>query len=92
MTIRKTSIECHDREAFENFQNEYGKAVSDALAYLTQWALFAYDTVSISWNPRDKEFLAIYTQECDTETSVAKQSFVIGGVWHEQDRRYSFHS
>lgn len=57
-----------------------------ALGYLTQWAYSRDYEVSIEINPSDSELTAIYN------TPSGEREMVIGAVWREYSRQFTFHS
>lgn len=64
-------------------------AVRDAQAainYLTLWAIPSYPVVDI-YHDGDRDFLAVYSDPQD-----AKQKYVIGAIWHDDTKSFSFHS
>lgn len=77
-----------DIEALDNFRNENREVFDKALSYLSHWALTSYNHVSIMI-ARDYEMTAFYQHK--NGDTVLRQ-YVIGGIWHPEDKRYSFHS
>ena len=58
----------------------------EAINYLTLWAIPSFPVVDI-YHDGDRDFLAVYTDPQD-----AKQKYVIGAVWSDTTKSFSFHS
>lgn len=65
-------------------------AFNDAMGYLATWAMTerGYDTVTM-YLSEGSDITAIYTSS-DPQRSNAR--YVIGGIYHDDEKRYSFHS
>ena len=58
----------------------------EAINYLTLWAIPSYPVADI-YHDGDRDFLGVYS---DPENP--KQKYVIGAVWHDDTKSFSFHS
>jgi uncharacterized Zn finger protein len=82
------TIEIHaDSKEFSDFMYDNTHAVQTAIGYLTMWSVTTYDTVTISFDAKRQELHAYY-QQADND----KKRYVIGAVWHADEKRFSFHS
>jgi hypothetical protein len=80
-----------DLEALDNFRQQHCEAFENALKYLSLWALTSYNHVSLMI-ASDFEITAVYSQRDDNGAPMSARKYVIGGIWHPEDGRYSFHS
>ena len=57
-----------------------------AINYLSLWCIPSYPVVDI-YHDGDRDFLAVYREPGDDT-----QRYVIGAVWHDDTKSFSFHS
>ena len=60
-----------------------------ALMYMVLYSLSVYDHVEIRVNSHDNEMTAYYTI---TRPDVNRAGFLMVGVWHADEKKYSFHT
>lgn len=89
--MRQIEIRTADDGAFINFQEENYQEVTEALSYLTTWALTGYGYVEI-FIARDGEMTACYWKTKDAHLNNEQVGYVIGAIFHEDVKWYSFHS
>lgn len=63
------------------------EAVATALYYFTWWGSEGYPTVDIHISAKEREIVATF-RRADPDA----QPYVIGGVWSEGTKSFSFHS
>lgn len=84
MLIRKVHINCRDIDQAR--QATDGK-VDEAIGYLVCWAIGSKSHVDVILTvANDHDVSATYTN------AEGKATYYIQGVWHEAEKRYSFHS
>lgn len=97
--MRTIEIRTLDTEAYQNHANAHPQAVSEALAYLTQWGMGSYGHVDI-FVALDGEMTACYYANMEEHDARARPGYVLGAIFHEPllvdpdpvPARYSFHS
>ena len=92
--MRTVEIVCIHPERFENFRAGRDDKVKAAIGYLSSWAMTSYNRCQLSIQmgkaDDDVEFVAFYQQMGEDGKQLRK--YVIGGIWHEATREFSFHS
>lgn len=79
------------REVHIQLESENGvptRAMSDAIGYLSTWAITMYDQVNIYPEKlvSNPDMIAVFTQ------SEGNGKYVIGAIFDQDTNRYSFHS
>lgn len=90
---RVIEIVWDDEGEIDKVRQETEQKVDQAIGYLATWALAspAYQHVRIYVSVRDFELSASYTRE-PREPGKSQQHFLLVGIWHPTEKRYSFHS
>lgn len=69
---------------------EHGTEFHEAVGYLSTWNIDGYPFVRIMFDARHCEFIATYWS--DKPEDGKRPDYVIGAIWREESKRFSFHS
>ena len=84
--IRTVKITCLP-ERYDNIVELTGHHVITAIHYLITWALGSKRYLNVDLHiQEDGEIIATYHDKD------GKITYVMGGIWHNDENRYSFHS
>ena len=84
---RIIEIESDGIDSFNNFKEETNGELVKAIGYLSTWNMSAYSHVKIYHDVKEKELIARYSLGGDHIVG-----YVIGAIWHDKEKRFSFHS
>lgn len=89
--LRAIDIRAVYEERFAQHNEAHPAEVNRALAYLTTWGLLGYQYVDI-FVDREGDMTACYYRNKKAADDGERPGFVMGGVFSQHDKTYSFHS